>query len=307
MIRVSQNDPLADASRTAATLPHRVAGVLALIAALFLASCSGDARQSPDSARTVQVGYGKDASNFGLLHLPPGDGPFPVVVMIHGGGWAQQQGLDYFEPLADSIASGGAAVWNIEYRRVGGAGGWPTTLADIDDAVDAVAGPVQRAAGGRLDGGRVYVAGHSAGGHLAAWAVGRHTLPPGSPGHRPEVRLRGAVIMAGVFDLSLAVEHGHDRFVGGLLGGSPEQVPERYAVASPTEHLPVGVPVIALHGSADSVVLPEQSYGYVDAARSAGDPARLRVLDGVGHADFGVVDGRAWREARQAIMRMVNA
>ncbi|WP_233266842.1 alpha/beta hydrolase family protein [Tomitella fengzijianii] len=281
-------------------------GVLALIAALFMASCAGDERQTSDAARTMRVVYGADASDYGILHLPPGDGPFPVVVMIHGGGWVQQQGLDYFEPLADSIASAGAAVWNIEYRRVGGAGGWPATLADVDDAVDAVAGPVQEEAGGRLDLGRVFVAGHSAGGHLAAWAVGRHTLPPGAPGHRPEVRLQGAVIMAGVFELSLAVEHGHDRFVGGLLGGSPKQFPGRYAVASPTEHLPVGVPVIALHGSADSVVLPEQSSGYVDAATKAGDPARLQILDGVGHADFGDVDGRAWREARQAIMRLVN-
>lgn len=113
--------------------------------------------------------------------------------------------------------------------------------------------------------------------------------------------------MAGVFDLNLAVTHGHDRFVGGLLGGDPVQQPERYAIASPVEHLPVGMPVIAVHGAADQVVLPEQSVGYVEEARAAGDPARLVTLDGVGHAEFGDVGSDAWHRAKELILGMVGS
>src|SRR5699024_6037734 len=155
----------------------------------------------------------------GRLHLPAGRGPFPVVVMVHGGGWVQQQDLAYFEPLSADIADGGVAVWNIEYRRGDAGGGWPTTLAAADAATQALAGPVQEAAGGRLDLDRVHVAGHSAGGHLAAWIVGRHTLAADAPGSRPRIRVRGAVVMAGVFDLAMAVTNGHDHFVSGLLDG----------------------------------------------------------------------------------------
>ena len=108
-----------------------------------------------------------------------------MVVMVHGGGWLEDHDLSYFEPLSQSLADEGVAVWNIEYRRVGGTGGWPATLADVDDATDALATSVQEAAGGRLDLEQVHLAGHSAGGHLAAWIAGRHTLPPEAPGAQP--------------------------------------------------------------------------------------------------------------------------
>lgn len=272
-------------------------------------SCGGKVAEGPDfrgSADTVKVEYGDHPDNYGILHLPEGEGPYPVVVMVHGGGWLEDHDLGYFEPLAASLAESGVAVWNIEYRRVTGEGGWPATLADADDATEAVATVVQQAAGGRLDLGRVHLAGHSAGGHLAAWIAGRHTLGPGAPGAQPRVRPRSATIMAGVFDLALAVRKGHDEFVGGLLGGAPSEQPARYAVGSPIRHLPVGLPVVAVHGAADTVVDPVQSRSYVRAAEAAGDPARLRLLEGVGHADFGDIDSTAWATARAIVLEQVT-
>ena len=270
--------------------------------------CGSDTAEPPvnTAAQTMRVSYGADPDNYGILHVPEGEGPYPVVVLVHGGGWAEQHDLSYFEPLAESLVAEDIAVWNIEYRRVGGAGGWPITLADADDATESLAAEVQQAADGRLDLERVHLAGHSAGGHLAAWIAGRHTLGPDAPGAEPEVRARSATIMAGVFDLSMAVENGHDRFVRNLLGGMPGDQPERYAVASPVEHLPIGIPVTAVHGSADTVVDPDQSREYVNRARAAGDPARLRMLEGVGHADFGDIESPAWKAARSVILEHVT-
>ncbi|MEU1982138.1 alpha/beta fold hydrolase [Nocardia sp. NPDC019395] len=272
-------------------------------------SCGGEVAEGPvlqGRADTMKVVYGDHVDNYGILHLPEGEGPYPVVVMVHGGGWLEDHDLGYFEPLAASLAESGVAVWNIEYRRVTGEGGWPATLADADDATESLATVVQQAAGGRLDLGRVHLAGHSAGGHLAAWIAGRHTLGAGAPGARPRIRPRSATIMAGVFDLALAVRKGHDEFVEGLLDGAPAEQPARYAVGSPIRHLPVGIPVVAVHGSADTVVDPVQSRNYVRAAQAAGDPARLGLLEGVGHADFGDIDSTAWASARAIILEHVT-
>ncbi|WP_024795084.1 alpha/beta hydrolase family protein [Tomitella biformata] len=277
------------------------AAMVALVASALL-SCSASESSADDAALVSKVTYGDDPANYGMLHVPAGLGPFPVVVMVHGGGWIQEHDLSYFEPLSQALAAEGVAVWNIEYRRVGGAGGWPVTLADADDATDALTGVVQVAANGRLDLGRVVVAGHSAGGHLAAWIVGRHTLPADAPGGQPTVLAKSAVVMAGVFDPALAVLNGHDKFVRDLIGGPPSEYPARYAVAAPIAHLPIGTKVIAMHGTADTTVDPVQSSSYVQAAQEFGDPAELVLIDGAGHGDFGNVDSDAWREAKRVIL-----
>ncbi|MEV0759029.1 alpha/beta fold hydrolase [Nocardia sp. NPDC050435] len=264
--------------------------------------------RAPYPAVSQRIPYGPEPDTFGDLYLPEGTvGRLPVVVMIHGGGWAQNRTLTHFAPISHSLAEAGVAVWSIEYRRVHGAGGWPVTLADVAAAVAALATVVQARAGHRLDLRRVHLAGHSAGGHLAAWVAGRHTLPAEAPGVRPGFRPRSAILMAGVLDLELAATHGRDAFVRDLLGGLPDQVPERYRTASPIRQLPVGVRLLAVHGDADRVVPLDQSRRYVDTAIARGDNARLLVLPGVGHAEFVDVASAAWARTRQTILEQVDA
>src|SRR5699024_2700918 len=105
----------------------------------------------------------------------------PVVVLIHGGGWKDALGVSSLKNQARDLASFDVAVWNIEYRRVGSGGGWPTTAADVCSAVDHLS-EVNAEMDGRLDLQRVVVAGHSAGGHLALWVAGRGGLPTDLPG-----------------------------------------------------------------------------------------------------------------------------
>ena len=73
----------------------------------------------PSAALASRHSYGPDASQFGELFLPDGDGPFPVAVLIHGGFWRARYGRKQSRPLCTDLAARGWAAWNVEYRRLG--------------------------------------------------------------------------------------------------------------------------------------------------------------------------------------------
>ncbi|MET0579496.1 MAG: prolyl oligopeptidase family serine peptidase, partial [Ilumatobacteraceae bacterium] len=221
-----------------------------------------------DDGGVRRLRYGADPSQFADLTLPIGAaGPVPVAVVIHGGFWRSTYDLSLGEPLAATLPPRGWAALNVEYRRVGNGGGFDATLADVGAAVDALA-----AVGEPLDLTRVVTIGHSAGGQLAAWAATRSD---------PAVAVTGVVAQAGVLDLRRAAA---DRLGNGavqaFLGGEPSAVPDRYDAASPIEHLPLGVPVLCVHGRRDANVPLGQSASFVDAAVAAGDDAELVTVDG---------------------------
>lgn len=277
-----------------------------------VAACSipGPLGGGPDSPPTrvgtpapVPLRYGPDPAQYAVLHLPPEAAPgLPVVVVVHGGYWQQAYGLELGTPLAVDLANTGLAALNVEYRRVGGGGGFPATLEDVAAAVDLLAGDGQRAAGGRLDLARVVVVGHSAGGQLAVWAASRTRLSPGAPGAGPVVTPRGAVAQAGVLDLVAGAEQNlGGGAVASLLGGSPLERPVAYAQASPAALLPAAGPVVAVHGDADTTVPLDQSRRYVVAAEAAGGRARLVTVAGADH--FALIDPEdpAWSVVRSEI------
>ena len=191
--------------------------------------------------------------------------------MIHGGFWRDRYDRTLMHAVCEDLGARGWAAWNLEYRRLGeDGGGWPGTLDDVAAAIDHLA----ELPG--LDLSRAVAIGHSAGGHLAAWAAGRDDA---------RVPLAGAVAQAGVLDLRRAWELGLSKgVVGELLGGEAD----RCALASPIERLPLGVPLLLTHGGQDDDVPPEISVRYLAAARAAGDPCELVLLaeeDHYGHLD----------------------
>jgi acetyl esterase/lipase len=272
------------------------------------AAISSPALAARPPAAPKRIAYGAHASQWCDLTLPRGAGKVPVVAIVHGGFWRERYTAELGVPLAlDLAAHHPVAAWNVEYRRVGGGGGFPATLEDVAAAIDALAGPAQEAAEGRLDLSRVAAVGHSAGGHLVGWLASRHRLPPGAPGANPRVRLKGAVPQAGVLDLADgAVQRLGDGAIDAFLGANAASVLERLAVASPIALLPAGVPVICVHGDADDTVPIRQSERYVAAAGAAGDPARLVRLPGTGH--FEVIDPAdpAWRACKDAALEIVG-
>ena len=249
-----------------------------------------------------QIAYGDHPDQVGNLHLPLGEGPWPTVVLIHGGFWKWGWDRTLMTPLARDLAARGFAAWNIEYRRVGQeGGGWPGTFEDVAAAADALA-EIESA-----DASRVVTIGHSAGGHLAVWLAARHRLPPGVPGALPRVRPRAAVSQAGIVDLARGAD---DRLGDGacvaLLGGSPGEVPERYAAASPASLLPLGVPVLLVHGGRDDIVPPSQSRDYADAARVAGDSVELGEAAEADHFDVIEPDHELWSLTCRWLERVVG-
>jgi acetyl esterase/lipase len=241
--------------------------------------------------------YGADPLQFGELRLPRGTGPFPVVVVIHGGCWTKGFAtVDYTDVLAAEITAMGYATWNVEYRQVGDPGaGWPGTFQDWGQALDhlrvlAETEPLS------LD--RVVVIGHSAGAHAALWLGLRPSLRDAAylTGESP---LRPAAVVAidGIADLGAWI--GADAAVCGkpviapLMGGTPEEVPERYALASPIENTPLG---ISQYLVASKIMTPDMARSYAETATSNGDDVRvLQVVDG-GHHDIMAPTTEQWNE-----------
>jgi acetyl esterase/lipase len=218
--------------------------------------------------QTSRHPYGPHPDQLAELYLPAGR-PRAVVVVVHGGFWRARYDHSLGRPLAADLAARGYAAWNLEYRRVGGGGGYPQTFEDVASGIDALAGL-------GIDLSRVVAVGHSAGGQLASWAAARGSLPEAAPGSGPLVPLTGVIAQAGVLDLTTAARTGvGETAVPDLLGGGPEQVPARYAVADPMWHLPLPVPVACVHAPADANVPFAQSESYVQAAVALGGEATL--------------------------------
>jgi len=211
-----------------------------------------------------RIAYGPHPAQFG--ELTQGD-PDRVAVLLHGGFWRAAYDLSLMRDLADDLAARGWTTWNLEYRRVGDGGGWPATLDDAAAGIDRLA-DVE----GVEAGSRVLAIGHSAGGHLAAWAAARADA---------SVPITDLVAQAGVLDLRLAWELRLSRgAVAELLGGPPEQVPERYAAASPRERLPLRARTLLTHGASDEDVPIRMSREFSQASG-----ADLHVDAAAGHME----------------------
>jgi acetyl esterase/lipase len=232
------------------------------------------------------VPYGRHHDQIANLHLPARDGgPWPCVVLLHGGFWRTGWDRTLMTPLAVDLARRGIASWNIEYRRVGQkGGGWPGTFEDVAAAVDYL-GELRE-----IDTHRVVTCGHSAGGHLALWAAARHRLPPDAPGALPRVKPIAAVAQGAVCDLEQAWRDDLGNGAITALLGSTTDAPTRFAGTSPAVLTPLGVPQLLVHGRDDEVVPVEQSRDY--ATRDV--LAELVELEGADHFDVIDVAHGAW-------------
>ncbi|MFD1720314.1 alpha/beta hydrolase family protein [Amnibacterium endophyticum] len=217
---------------------------------------------------TERFEYGDGPMRYAVLH--PAEDAVGTVVLIHGGFWRGAPELfDGPTPLAEALVARGRHVWQIEYRQLPNGGGYPQTLDDVAAAIELL-GAV--AADRGLDLGPVVTVGHSAGGHLAVWALSRPdaVLP-----------LAGAVSLAGALNLRLGDEEGiGSGAVTDFLGGTAAQHPDRYAAADPIARIDPSRPVRIVHGDRDDVVPMNQSDTYVAAAREAGQDAAVAVVEG---------------------------
>lgn len=238
----------------------------------------------------ARIVYGSDRNQFGELRLPANRKNAPLLMFIHGGYWRARYDLTHAGHLCAALARAGIATLNVEYRRVGNAGGgWPGTFEDIAAARQYCARNAKElAAKFAIDASHFALAGHSAGGALALWLAAR------------DHNIKAVASLAGVNDLHRAWElHLSHDAVAELLGGTPEQVSEHYTEADPMK-LSIKARQVLIHGSQDAIVPPEFSSQYV-SAKSSRERAELITLEGAGH--FDVIDPQSphWPKVEQAL------
>jgi acetyl esterase/lipase len=260
-------------------------------------------RPSPDAT----VSYGADPMQKVDVWLPRGKGPFPTVLMVHGGCWttaiADRTLMNW---VADDLRHSGVAVWNIDYRGVDRAGGgYPGTFSDAAKATDQLLVFARKF---NLDTRRVVAVGHSAGGHLALWLAARSRLPADSPLRvaRP-LHLAHVVSLGGLPDLeatAISPDNGCGTEVVGKLVGTGRADP--YRDTSVPRLLPLGVGQDLVNGREDRIIPYRMATDYVGRATAAGDRAALHTVPNTGHVELVTPDTAAWREAKRLLLAQLS-
>ncbi len=238
------------------------------------------------------IRYGPDPDNVGDLRLPRGPGPHPVAVLLHGGFWRDTAARDLLDSAAVDLTRRGWATWNVEFARIGGGGGWRATTKDVAAAIGSLA---DFAEGHDLDIDRVVAVGHGSGGHLALQAATR----------TGEIPISAVAALAPIGDLEAAHRAGiGSDAVDAFVLRTPEQSPERYAAASPIRNLPIGVPLLVVHGDEDDRVPAAISRSFAGRAADEGDTVIYHELEGVGHDELIDPATHAWAQVVEEIDRL---
>jgi acetyl esterase/lipase len=264
-----------------------------------------DLLAQPEPAADFTFSYGEDPLQFAELRLPSGPGPHPVAVLIHGGCWLAKYDVGHIRAMAEALTDAGMATWTLEFRRVGNEqGGWPGTFLDVAHGIDWIRNAAPEHT---LDLDRVVLVGHSAGGHLALWAAGRHRIPPESPLFIDDPLMpKGVIGLAPAADLELTFRN---QTCSGasqqLIGGTPEEYPQRYRDGSASALLPLGVPQLIINGDLDEGWLIV-SRGYQEIARLAGEEVEIIVPPNAGHFELVMPVSSAFPVVQSAIEDMLK-
>ena len=206
-----------------------------------------------------------------------GEGPFPTVILVHGGGWMRGERTRGVSPLFQPLRDAGMAWFSISYRLASDFGEIGSAVQDV-----VAAGHFLRdhAAEYNIDPNRIAVLGESAGGHLAAMAA------------FDEPKLFGAVV--GFYSPTNLVDLAENSaFV-------PEQIRDvlrnsgfapllrmHLKSLSPVEKVrPDAPPFLLLHGTSDPVVPESQSEELQRRLKQAGVPCDLIIVKGGGHGMY---------------------
>jgi len=271
--------------------------LLSLSVPSFCILTVGDYMNLPVVPADARLTYGSDPNQFGDLYLPvtPPEPTYPVLVLLHGGCWLSQYGLSPLGEMSRAISHKGVAVWNLEYRRIGGGGGWPATFQDVANGIDYLR---QVAIRYHLNVSNVFIAGHSAGGHLAVWAASRPNLKHGATLYSPNpIHMTGVVALEAIPDLEGSITSG---ICGGLaatlMGGPPGTYPERYAEGSVHFLSPLKIFQVFFSGAQDNIVPRSYLISYTANARKHGDLCIFRGFNNSGHFEPVFISTEAGRE-----------
>ena len=216
-----------------------------------------------------------------LLTRPAGAGPYPLVLMVHGGPeWAYPDDLD---PWEQALVENGYAVAKVNYRgSTGREVAWRTALHEGDigfpEVADVVAGLDFLVASGVADPARVAIEGWSWGGYVAVLAAGLH----------PD---RFAAVIGGVPVCDLVLCHEdcsppQQAYDLAIMGGGPDELPELYAERSPITYVDaVTAPVLLIAGEHDSACPIRQVRHYLETLQARGGTVEAHIYPAGHHAN----------------------
>jgi acetyl esterase/lipase len=264
---------------------------------LGLAALAAPAADGPAWREELGVVFGKcgDAELKLDLAMPAaGDGPFPAVVCIHGGGWVGGDRGQMRQTIRVLAGRGYVAV-SPDYR-LAPKDHFP---APIEDCKAAVRWLRAHAKEYKIDPDRVGAVGFAAGGHLAC-LLGVTTKADGlegSGGNADESsRVQAVVSFFGPTDLTTDdwAKEAREKNLVPLLGGTRDEKPEAYRAASPVTYAGKDAPpFLFVHWADDPVVKLSQSLKLADKLTAAGVPARVLALEGEGADDKQLLHGLA--------------
>ena len=232
------------------------------LAALGLSACQKDEVTDTKELRYMNLSYGSDPQQTYDMYLPAGrTHETPLMIFIHGGGWAAGDKSDFTAILA-TLEEQGFAIANINYRLANILTGdiHPAQPNDVRLAVDHL---ISKAGEYKISADQIVLAGHSAGGHLALYT---------SLQLNDDDAIKGAISLAGPTDLTDPYYQSIpdlSLLLLNYIGFTIDEAPGLYTLASPVTHVTAeATPMLLLYGELD-VTVPVSNGTSMDAACAA--------------------------------------
>jgi len=249
---------------------------LPLLLALFLTLYAG-VRVAADEL-TTNIEYGVAGTNRLLLNasVPAGAGPFPVGIVVHGGGWSGGDKEHDVVPMEIPLTAAKFTWFSIDYR-LAPTNRWPAGFEDVKTAIRWVK---VHAASYKGDPRRMVLCGYSAGGHLACLAATQA---------QPDTRVQAVLGYAPPTDMVADNERRHalSKSLQWLFNLPPDLTPaarQTLAGISPIEFVKPGLPpFLLIAGTADKTVLYSQSVNFQARLRASGVPCDLITITNAQH------------------------
>ena len=244
----------------------------------------------------IEYGKAGDVSLKMDAWVPDGKGPFPTVIVVHGGGWQNGDKQKNCKPFFEPLSQAGFAWFTVNYR-LAPQYHYP---AAVDDVVRAIRYVEAHAKEYKVDLKRVAITGESAGGHIVALIGARY-------GH--ELHLAAVLPFYPVNDFE-AIVTGSDRTDGAVKAVSaflgftePDEAAKKLMrEASPITYVKKGMPpYLFVHGTGDPLVKFHQSEAMCAKMKQAGSSCEIYAVDGAGHGMVGWERNPAWQGYKQKV------